>query len=85
MSRRIIVVGDTIDHGGQVVSGSAADSIDGRAIARVGDEVDCRRHGRTHIVEGCAHASSDGRAIALEGHRTACGARLIGSGGARIR
>lgn len=84
MSRRIIVVGDAIDHGGEVVTGSSTDCIDGRAIACVGDEVECRRHGRTSIAEGCAHASIEGRAIALEGHRTACGARLIGSSGARI-
>ncbi|MDE2119119.1 MAG: PAAR domain-containing protein [Betaproteobacteria bacterium] len=84
MSRRVIVVGDAIDHGGEVVSGSPSDAIDGRAIAREGDEVRCRRHGRTHIAEGCTTARIDGRAIALEGHRTACGARLIGSSGARI-
>lgn len=84
MRGRIIVVGDTIDHGGEVVSGCASDCIDGRPIACVGDAVICRRHGRTRIAEGCAHASIHGRAIALEGGRTECGARLIGSSGASV-
>ncbi len=84
MSRRIILEGDTIDHGGEVVCNASGDRIDGRAIACMGDAVVCRRHGHTRIAEGCAHASIDGRPIALEGHRTECGACLIASGAASI-
>lgn len=81
MSRQIVLVGDTIDHGGRVVEGSADDLVDGRAIARQGDLVECSRHGRTRIAEGCPTARLAGRPIALDGHKTECGATLMGRSG----
>ncbi len=84
MSRQLIVEGDPIDHGGQVLAGCPRNRIGGRAIARLGDPVWCLQHGPTVIVEGCASACIDGRPLALAGHRTACGATLIGSSGALV-
>jgi uncharacterized Zn-binding protein involved in type VI secretion len=44
MSLKIITVGDKTDHDGTVISGSPTHEIRGRAVARLGDQVDCRRH-----------------------------------------
>jgi uncharacterized Zn-binding protein involved in type VI secretion len=41
MPLKIITVGDKTDHGGTVISGSPTHDIHGRAIARLGDKVDC--------------------------------------------
>lgn len=41
MSLKIITVGDKTDHGGTVISGSPKHDIRGKAIARLGDKVDC--------------------------------------------
>ena len=86
MTRRIILVGDPTDHGGTVISGSTSHTIDGKAIARLGDLVNCPMkypdgspHGINPIVEGEAGLSLDGIPVALEGHRTACGCSLIGT------
>jgi uncharacterized Zn-binding protein involved in type VI secretion len=86
MARKIIVVGDTSDHGAVVISGSPNDSIDGKPIARLGDKVDCpqkypdgRPHGVNPIIEGEPGYTVDGIPVALHGHKTACGCSLIGS------
>jgi uncharacterized Zn-binding protein involved in type VI secretion len=41
MPLKIITVGDKTDHGGTVISGSPNHDIRGRAIARLGDQVNC--------------------------------------------
>jgi len=41
MPIKIITVGDKTDHGGTVISGSPTHDIRGRAIARLGDQVNC--------------------------------------------
>ncbi len=81
MGRKIIVVGDPTDHGGQVISGSPTQQINGKAIARLGDQVDCpqKGHGVNAIVEGDASMLINGIPVALDGHKTACGCRLVGS------
>jgi len=50
MSLKIIVVGDKTDHGGAVLGGSAAHDVCGKPIARLGDKVDCPRHGENRVV-----------------------------------
>lgn len=75
--RLVIIVGDKTSHGGKVLTGSAADRIDGKAIARVGDWVSCRKHGRNLIVEGSAVAMINGTPVAVEGCKTECGITLI--------
>jgi uncharacterized Zn-binding protein involved in type VI secretion len=91
MPKDIILVGDTTSHRGVVISGSEADTINGRPIARKGDLVDCpekyangRPHGINPIVEGDESMLMNGRPVALEGHRTECGCVLIGSGNGSI-
>ncbi|ATE61641.1 PAAR domain-containing protein [Thauera sinica] len=86
MSRTVIVVGDMTTHGGRVISGSPTDSLDGRAIARLGDLVDCpqrypgsKPHGINKIIEGDPDWTLDGIPVALSGHKTECGCALIGS------
>ncbi|BDT68003.1 hypothetical protein os1_21840 [Comamonadaceae bacterium OS-1] len=86
MGRKIIVVGDPTDHGGVVISGSPTRNVDGKAMARLGDSVNCpqtypggKPHGVNAIVEGDARFLVDGIAVALEGHKTECGCSLIGT------
>ncbi len=80
MSRPFILVGDTTDHGGTVISGAPGSDVQGRQIARVGDQVTCPRkgHGRvTTIVSGDPTCLIDGAPAARHGDKTACGATLI--------
>lgn len=86
MARKIIVLGDSTDHGGVVISGSPQHTVDGKPIARMGDKVACPQlypnkspHGVNPIVEGDPKYLIDGVPIALHGHKTACGCSLIGS------
>lgn len=77
MSRPFIVVGDKIDHGGAVVSGSTATDVGGIPLARVGDKVVCSAHGPTVIVTGDPTLIIDGQPVARHGDQTACGATLV--------
>lgn len=82
MERAFIVVGDTTDHGGVVVTGSPATDIDGKPVARVGDIVRCPKHGRngeTFIATGDPTCIIDGQSAARHGDKTSCGAILISS------
>ncbi|PJJ97615.1 hypothetical protein CO641_11785 [Lysobacteraceae bacterium NML91-0213] len=79
MSKPIICVGDALDHGGSVVSGTPFTDLDGRAMARVGDHAVCGRHGPTSIVSGDSTLIVDGQAVARHGDKAACGAMLISS------
>jgi len=91
MPLHIITVGDDTDHGGKVITGSPTHSIAGRAIARLGDLVDCpkrypggRLHGVNPIVEGHPSYSVDGKPVAVDGNQTDCGCKLIGSVSATV-
>jgi uncharacterized Zn-binding protein involved in type VI secretion len=86
MGRKFIVVGDDTDHGGKVISGSSAHTINGKGIARKGDKVDCPQtypggapHGENLITEGESSCLIDGMPVALEGHKAECGCALVGS------
>jgi uncharacterized Zn-binding protein involved in type VI secretion len=83
---KIIVVGDSTDHGGKVITGSPLHTIDGVPIARLGDEVDCPQHypsGKPHGVNKIITAHSTvkvaGVPVAVEDCMTECGCKLIGS------
>jgi uncharacterized Zn-binding protein involved in type VI secretion len=73
-------IGDPGDHGGQIVSGASTTTVDGLAIARVGDLYDCPRpgHGVNPIVSGSAFYSVEGNQVARVTDRTACGAVIAG-------
>jgi uncharacterized Zn-binding protein involved in type VI secretion len=84
MMRNVIRLGDPTSHGGKVVSVSAHHfTVDGIAIARVGDVCSCPIAGHTvcMIAEGDPHHVIDGVAVAYEGHKTTCGASLIATTG----
>lgn len=78
--RNVIRLGDGTSHGGMVESVSATHfTVDGIAVARVGDPCSCLIKGHEHctIAEGDPHHVIDGIAVAYEGHKTTCGAALI--------
>jgi len=86
MSLKFIVVGDSTDHGGKVISGSTLHDVDGKPIARIGDTVDCplqypggKPHGINKIITGHSTLSIGGIAAAVENCVTECGCKLIGS------
>jgi uncharacterized Zn-binding protein involved in type VI secretion len=60
MARQVIVVSDTLaPHGGTVTTGSNADIVDGKPLARKGDTVECREHGTQTIAEGDGNGMFD--------------------------
>lgn len=80
MRAALIVLGDTTDHGGTVISAAPAATASGKPVARVGDLVDCPRcQGTFPIVQGNPGMTFDGAAAAFHGCAVACGARLIAS------
>ncbi|TFW30758.1 PAAR domain-containing protein [Massilia horti] len=85
MTHKIIVVGDSTDHNGTVISGSPVHAVDGVPIARLGDEVDCPQHypgGKPHgvnkIITGHPTVKVGGVPVAVDGCVTECGCKLIG-------
>ena len=58
------------------MTGSLADMVDGQAIARKNDLVDCAEHGVNPIAEGDLTMLLDGQPVALEGHHATCGCIL---------
>lgn len=82
MARQVIVVGDALTpHGGTVSTGSSADVVDGKAIARKGDTVECNEHRTQTIAEGDEASMVSGRPVALHGHKATCGCTLVSRGG----
>lgn len=86
MPLKIITVGDKTDHGGTVISGSPTHDIRGRAIARLGDQVNCPQSypGRkpqevNKITSAYNSCTVNGMPVAVEGCTTQCGCKLIGS------
>lgn len=86
MTLKIIVVGDSTDHGGKVISGSPTRDIGGKAIARIGDQVSCplfypggAPHGVNKITTGHDSVTVDDIPVAVHGGKTECGCTLIGS------
>lgn len=76
--RKVIRLNDHTSHGGKVVNVAATHfTIDGMAVARVGDKCSCPVHGDGTITEGDPHHAIDGIAVAYEGHKTSCGATLV--------
>lgn len=82
MGKPIICVGDKTSHGGVVVAGSPMTTVNGKMVARVGDQATCPQNGHggtTVIVSGDATMLVDGKPVARHGDKTACGAVLIAS------
>ncbi|MGB7196094.1 MAG: PAAR domain-containing protein [Collimonas pratensis] len=79
LGRGIILVGDKNVPGGTVMTGSPTDTVFGRAIARIGDLVNCPLHGINKIIEGCPTFTAMGVPVALDGHVSECGCALVSS------
>ncbi|MNN05369.1 PAAR motif protein [compost metagenome] len=73
----LIVVGDALQTGGSVLTGSPHTDIDGRAVARIGDRVICARHGPGAIITGDATLVIDGQPVARHGDKASCGCALL--------
>jgi len=76
----VIRLGDPTSHGGKVVSSSAAHiTVDGIAVALIGDKCSCpiKGHDGCTIAGGNASHTVEGVAIAYDGDTTSCGAKLI--------
>jgi len=87
--KKFIVLGDKTTHGGTVVGawgqcGPTPMTINGKAVACVGDPCTCPKKGHSicYIVQGAESPRStlNGKQIAREGDKTSCGASLISAG-----
>lgn len=75
----VIRLGDPTSHGGKVTSAGASHfTVDGVAVAVVGDTCSCPIRGHTGctIAEGDPSHTIDGVPVAYEGNKTTCGAEL---------
>ncbi|TDB48184.1 PAAR domain-containing protein [Photorhabdus khanii] len=80
MSKAVILLGDTTDHGGKVITAIDQYTHNGIPIAGKDDWVECPQcKGVFPIVQGADSLKYKGKSIALEGMQTACGATLIAS------
>lgn len=78
----VIRLGDATSHGGKVESASATHfTVDGIAVARVGDVCSCpiKGHDKCTIAESDPTHVIDGIAVAYHGDKTTCGATLFAS------
>jgi uncharacterized Zn-binding protein involved in type VI secretion len=78
MMPAVIRIGDPGSHGGTVTSGSPDTTVNGLAVARVGDTYNCPDHGPNAITNGSPNVTANGQAVARVGDQTACGATLQG-------
>lgn len=75
----IVLNGDCIDHGGYVIASDTAMTVNGKAVARIGDKVICHKHGKTEIIASSkTELTVDNKRVARIGDRTKCGAKLLG-------
>lgn len=80
--KQVIRLGDTTSHGGKVIHcGAAHFTVDGIAVACVGDACSCpvKGHNGCTIASGSSRHSINGKAVAFDGDKTSCGATLVSS------
>lgn len=78
----LIRLGDTTDHGGEVITASYTMDYEGRRVARKGDHVLCPLHPKVQpnlILEGDPDVTDHGVPVARKGHHATCGCILISS------
>ncbi|WP_027803838.1 PAAR domain-containing protein [Paraburkholderia dilworthii] len=78
----LIRLGDTTDHGGEVLTASETMRYGGTRVARKGDEVSCPLHPDIKpnlILEGDTGITDAGIPVARQGHHATCGCSLISS------
>lgn len=77
MSYPVSKIGDTSDHGGAIITGSASFVVSGIPVARVGDILACPIHGDNPIVSSLViNAQDEGKPLAHIGSKTQCGATI---------
>ena len=75
----IVLSGDCIDHGGQVIASKSGFLVNNKQVAFIGDEAMCRQHGLTKIIAANKIGVTSGnKQVARIGDKTKCGATLIG-------
>jgi len=74
-------LGDSSNHGGQIISGAARTLVNGKPAARKGDQHSCplKGHGVTPITTGSSKTMIEGQPAARVGDSVGCGA-VITSG-----
>ena len=77
--QQIARLGDSTDHGGTIISGAQRTFLDGRPIARMGDEHECgyTYHGTGTIASGSQTTFVEGKPVARVGDTTSCGATIV--------
>ncbi|MDC9622764.1 MULTISPECIES: PAAR domain-containing protein [Xenorhabdus] len=79
-NKAVILLNDTTDHGGKVITAVGGYTYKGIPVAGETDLVECPKcEGVFPIVEGSENLKNNGKAIAVEGMHTECGAKLISS------
>ncbi|CAJ9994395.1 bacteriophage GP29 protein [Burkholderia pseudomallei] len=76
--------GDTTSHGGRVIASDMTNTVDGKALALLGDMVSCPRCGGLYPIvkiKAGLNMTFHGRPVVTEGDVSACGATLIASQG----
>lgn len=73
----IVRLGDTSNHGGQVVTAASHWWCEDARIARIGDILNCPIHGPQPIVTGSGIWQCEDSPIARDGDVAACGAVLF--------
>jgi uncharacterized Zn-binding protein involved in type VI secretion len=75
----IVLSGDCIDHGGNVIASKSSFLVNNKLVAHIGDEVLCKKHGSTKIVASKKLDVLNGdKQIARIGDKTECGATIKG-------
>lgn len=74
---KVIRLGDTSDHGGEIITSASKTFYNDKLAARIGDILACPIHGPNPIIEGSAKQIVEGSPLAREGDHTECGAALI--------
>ncbi|MDR2870990.1 MAG: PAAR domain-containing protein [Xanthomonadaceae bacterium] len=85
MAKMWIVLGDPTSSGGTVISANAYLDIDGKPVARIGDQATCPLHkGVFPIVTGNMTMIIDERPIACHGDTLACGCSVLSANQSRV-
>ena len=78
MSHPVARLGDSSDHGGQIITSAHNSICEGKLIATIGCILACPIHGDNPIVTGSPHFPTEGQLTARTTSLTACGAHIIG-------
>ena len=70
-------LGDTIDHGGEIITASPNVYANSIRVARLNDQVNCFRHGIQTIVSASSTVFANSRGMARIGDRVSCGAVIV--------